>query len=709
MSFHYTKKDNTKYFLYFIVAVAVFINFAISSISTAVGLPLYLDTIGTIFVAIIGGALPAIITALISGYIINFLVSGYVYFSIINVFIAIFASWIIHFSKLNKYLKFIVFVLITSVVCSVVGMGIQYLIPGLPMLENLTEITGAFSIEQGRYYYFILVLASIFLNIIDKSISFIAAFWIYRLVPTSLKKTIENYGWKQKPLTIEEIKQSREKAGRKTLVRKVTVLLTEIIFLLSVILVWISITFYYEDCKEEYTSEAFATSQTVALLVDGDEINEFVKWGDKAEGYEDTKKLINVLLKNTQGVERLSIIIFENNGYLYLFQDTLGDVDVYDMGKVIPFPKEFQPFEETFKNGGYLNELILNDEDNVMTAVYPIKDSLGNTVAYAKADVYMAFLSEYAKDYLIKTFLCFAGFICAILVLGFTMAGYDLVFPIYSITSAARMFLESHGDQKALDDNVRKSRQLAIKTEDEIEQLFSALCEMESEMAEYVRDLKHYADATKKMQNGLIITLASIVEHRDSDSNYHVQNTASYVRIILNGLRKKGYYPEKITDEYIEELEMSAPLHDIGKIHISDSIVNKHDNLTDEEKEIMKTHTIHGREIIEKAIDTVKGDTYLKEARNMAAYHHERWDGTGYPEGLHGEVIPLSARIMALANALDDLTTFKRFKATYSLDEALDMIKAESGKKFDPKCVEALLCSLNEVKVVLNNKERKGR
>ena len=76
---------------------------------------------------------------------------------------------------------------------------------------------------------------------------------------------------------------------------------------------------------------------------------------------------------------------------------------------------------------------------------------------------------------------------------------------------------------------------------------------------------------------------------------------------------------------------------------------------------------------------------------------------------MHGEVIPLSARIMALANALDDLTTFKRFKATYSLEEALEMIKAESGKRFDPKCVEALLCSLNEIKIVLNNKERKGR
>ena len=709
MSFHYTKKDNTKYFLYFIVAVAVFINFAISSIATAIGLPLYLDNIGTIFVAIIGGALPAIITALISGSLINLLVSGYIYFSIINVFIAIFTSWIIHFSKLNKYLKFIVFVLVTSVVCSVVGMGIQSLIPGLPMLENLTEITSTFYLEQGRYYYYILIVASFFLNLIDKSISLIAGVWIYRLIPMSLKNTIANYGWKQKPLSIDEIKKSKEKVGSKTLVRKVTVLLTEIIILLSFILVWISITFYYDDCKEEYTNEAFSTSKSVATLVDGDKISEFLKWGKKADGYEDTKQLINVLLNNTQGVERLSIIIFENNGYLYLFQENLGEVAAYEMGKVIPYSSEFYPYVETFKKGQYLDEIIYSDNDTIMTAVYPIKDSLGETVAYAKADVYMSFLSDYAKDYLLKTFLCFSGFICAILVLGFTMAGFDLVFPINSITNAARMFLESHGDQKALDDNVRKSRQLGIRTDDEIEQLFTALCEMESEMAEYVRDLKHYADATKKMQNGLIITLASIVEQRDSDSSYHVQNTASYVRIILNGLRKKGYYPEKITDEYIEELEMSAPLHDIGKIHISDSIVNKHENLSDEEKEIMKTHTIRGREIIEKAIDTVKGDTYLKEARNMAAYHHERWDGTGYPEGLHGEVIPLSARIMALANALDDLTTFKRFKATYSLEEALEMIKAESGKRFDPKCVEALLCSLNEIKIVLNNKERKGR
>ena len=117
----------------------------------------------------------------------------------------------------------------------------------------------------------------------------------------------------------------------------------------------------------------------------------------------------------------------------------------------------------------------------------------------------------------------------------------------------------------------------------------------------------------------------------------------------------------------------------------------------------MRKHTVYGRDIIEKAISSVRGESYLKEARNMAAYHHERWDGKGYPEGLHGEVIPLSARIMALANTLDDLTSVRKHKITYSLDEALEIINSESGKEFDPKCVEALQASINELKVVYNN------
>ena len=211
------------------------------------------------------------------------------------------------------------------------------------------------------------------------------------------------------------------------------------------------------------------------------------------------------------------------------------------------------------------------------------------------------------------------------------------------------------------------------------------------------------------MQNGLIITMADMVENRDSDTGAHIQKTAEYVRIIVNGLKRKGYYAEKLTSKYMSDVVMSAPLHDVGKINISDAILNKPGKLSDEEYEIMKTHTTLGRNLLEKAISTISGENYLKEARNMAAYHHEKWDGSGYPEGLHGEVIPLSARIMAVADVFDALSSKRVYKPAFPLNQALEIISNGAGKEFDPKCVEVFMDSLDEVKRVLRKyKEYEG-
>ena len=115
----------------------------------------------------------------------------------------------------------------------------------------------------------------------------------------------------------------------------------------------------------------------------------------------------------------------------------------------------------------------------------------------------------------------------------------------------------------------------------------------------------------------------------------------------------------------------------------------------------MKTHTTAGKRIMEHAISSVEGDNYLKEARNMAAYHHERWDGKGYPEGLHGEVIPLSARIMAVADVFDALTSPRVYKPAFPLEKALSILEEGKGTQFDPKCIEVFMESMDEVKVVM--------
>ena len=146
---------------------------------------------------------------------------------------------------------------------------------------------------------------------------------------------------------------------------------------------------------------------------------------------------------------------------------------------------------------------------------------------------------------------------------------------------------------------------------------------------------------------------------------------------------------------------MSAPLHDVGKINIPDTILSKPGKLSPEEFEIMKTHTTSGKLIMERAINTLGGETYLKEARNMAAYHHERWDGKGYPEHLRGEVIPLSARVMAVADVFDALASRRVYKPALPYEKALAILEENAGTQFDPKCVEVFVESQEEIKQVM--------
>jgi response regulator RpfG family c-di-GMP phosphodiesterase len=203
------------------------------------------------------------------------------------------------------------------------------------------------------------------------------------------------------------------------------------------------------------------------------------------------------------------------------------------------------------------------------------------------------------------------------------------------------------------------------------------------------------------MQNGLIYVLADMVESRDKNTGDHVRKTAAYVRLILQKMKEKGGHADMLTDEYVNDVANSAPLHDVGKIMVSDVILNKPGKLTDEEFAIMKSHTTAGCKVIESAMSLVSDSGYLKEAKNLATYHHERWDGKGYPSGKAGEEIPLSARIMAVADVFDALTSKRIYKPPFPLEKALEILQEGAGVQFDPKCVEVFIDSLPEVKKVL--------
>ena len=198
-----------------------------------------------------------------------------------------------------------------------------------------------------------------------------------------------------------------------------------------------------------------------------------------------------------------------------------------------------------------------------------------------------------------------------------------------------------------------------------------------------------YHEQVANMQSGLITFMAEVVENRDDNTGGHIKRTAEYVECITKELRKQGSYADILTDQYVSDMVVAAPLHDIGKIHIPDAVLNKPGKLTEEEFEVMKTHTTAGEELLTHAKAELGESGYLNTAVEMAAYHHEWWNGKGYPYGISGEEIPLCARIMAVADVFDALTSKRCYKNAMPLEKAYAIIKEESGTHFDPAVVEA--------------------
>ena len=208
---------------------------------------------------------------------------------------------------------------------------------------------------------------------------------------------------------------------------------------------------------------------------------------------------------------------------------------------------------------------------------------------------------------------------------------------------------------------------------------------LEQEVAKRTAEVMAIQDVT-------IMAMASLAETRDSDTGNHIRRTQHYVKALALKLRDNPRYEPHLTDRFVSMLFKSAPLHDIGKVGIPDRILLKPGKLTPEEFELIKTHTTLGRDAIQAAEDQLgmKVD-FLKMAKEIAQSHQEKWDGSGYPEGLKGESIPLAARLMALADVYDALISRRVYKEGMSHEEAVALIREGSGKHFDPDLVSAFL------------------
>ncbi len=205
---------------------------------------------------------------------------------------------------------------------------------------------------------------------------------------------------------------------------------------------------------------------------------------------------------------------------------------------------------------------------------------------------------------------------------------------------------------------------------------------------------KALVDNQKKisnMQSHMVSGLANLIENRDMDTGEHISRTSFYVKTLAQHAKNDGVYTDILDDHFIYLLYTLAPMHDIGKIIIPDSILKKPGKLTPEEFEEMKKHAAFGGNVVREVLNGVTDEEYVSFAADIATYHHERWDGTGYPKGLKENEIPLNARIMAIADVFDALVSERCYKKAMAPSEAIKIIKEESGSHFDPKLVEVFL------------------
>ncbi|MCO5356481.1 response regulator [Acidovorax kalamii] len=208
---------------------------------------------------------------------------------------------------------------------------------------------------------------------------------------------------------------------------------------------------------------------------------------------------------------------------------------------------------------------------------------------------------------------------------------------------------------------------------------------LEQEVANRTRAMAELQDAT-------IRAMASLAETRDNETGNHIRRTQHYMETLARHLQNHPRFKEELTDAAIETIFKSAPLHDIGKVGIPDRILLKPGKLTPEEFEIMKTHTTLGRDaIIAAETGTTLDNPFFRYAKEIAYSHQEKWDGSGYPQGLMGNNIPLSARLMAVADVYDALISERVYKAAFTHEQAVEIIRDGRGSHFDPDMVDAFL------------------
>lgn len=671
-----------------------------SEIAAWLDIPLYLDSIGTVIASVFGGYVPGILVGFLTNLFKTIFDPPSIYYGVINVLIAVFAAFFANRGWFKNFFKMLVCVLATGVIVGGFSAVLTWFLYGFAT-EGISADLAA-TIHDNTFFSLFpsQISADILIDLADKLITFFIAFGIYHLVPDRFRDKFILTNWQQDPLSREMLSVARKAKVRSlSLNAKILIVLVPSMFLIAISATWISYQIYVNMTIEDRKELGTTVGKMAADIIDPDRVDEFIEEGHAAKGYDEIEHQLQLLRESSSDIDFIYVYRVLEDGYHVVFDIDTDEVKADEPGTILDIEEDVTPYLPELLDGKEIEPFTMDNKWGWLLTVYtPVYDSEGRCQCYACVDVSMSRLHSDAMIFLVKLFSLFFGLFILILAVGLWLTKYHIILPVNTISHSVSHF--AHDDENAMTQHVEKIHKLAIDTGDEVENLYFAVSKMADDDLAYMQDIQEKNETIMQMQSGLIMILADIVESRDKCTGDHVRKTAAYTKIIMDHMKKLGIHTEALTDEFIENVYTGAPLHDVGKIHVPDQILNKKGRLDEEEFTIMKEHTTVGAEILDRAIELVPDTGYLREAKNLALYHHEKWNGSGYPIGIAGEDIPLSARIMAVADVFDALVSKRSYKEGMPFEKAMNIIHEGAGSHFDADVVRAFEDAEDEVRQV---------
>ena len=680
------------------ILAGILLNIAGAQLTATTGLVLYLDSIGTVVASIFGGYVPGILVGFATNLIKSFFDGPSIYYGLINILIALFAAYFVSHGWMDKLRKVIVPVLATGLIVGSISSILTWFLYGFATEGITADLAAWFHKNTFLGMFPSQIVADVSIDLADKLITFYAAFIIYQVVPHRFRPNFLLTGWKQEPLSNEMLKVARKTRTRALSLRaKILIVLIPSMCVIAAAGTLISYLIYVNMTIEDRKELGNTVTTLESALIDPERVDDYIEKGEAAEGYLDIEHKLDEIRQSSYDIEYIYVYRILEDGYHVVFDINTPELKGADPGEIVPVEDTFKPYLPDLLEGKEIEPLVYTDRYGYLLTVYkPIYDSEGRCACYACVDISMEKLLSAGTIFLAKLFSLFFGLFILILAVGLWLTKYHIILPVNTISYSVSHF--AHDRDDAMEQHVRQIHDLAIGTGDEVETLYNAVSKMADDDLKYMLDIQKKNAQIMQMQSGLIMILADIVESRDKCTGDHVRKTAAYVAIIMDQMKFMDIYADQLTDEFVKNVTDSAPLHDVGKIHVPDAILNKPGRLTDEEFTVMKEHTTAGAEILDRAIELVPDTGYLREAKNLALYHHEKWDGSGYPMGVSGEDIPLSARIMAVADVFDALVSKRSYKDGMPFEKAMSIIHEGAGSHFDAEIVRAFESAEDEVR-----------